>query len=98
MNSDQIVRALTRTIAALLVLAVLLWPLDWFVWRARVAAGGGLGSVVVTHYTVASLKGNKEEYYFEGTGPAECSRSLFPHGDDSACWWLHRHPEVVERF
>jgi len=46
---------------------------------------------------VAPLKGNKEEYYYDGTGPVDCSRSLFPQGGNGACWWMTRHRVVYAR-
>jgi len=97
-NSDRVIRVLVRGVMALLVAGLLAYPLDWAVWRIRVAAGGGMGSVDVSHFTVASLKGNKEEYYPDGTTTVDCSKSLFPEAGSGACWWLARHPQVIERF
>jgi hypothetical protein len=57
-----------------------------------------MGSVQVSHVTIAELKGNKEEYYPDGTDTTACSRSLFPQGGNSACWWLRRHPQITDRY
>ena len=98
MRETRIIRAITRTVAGVLLLALASWPLDWAVWRLRVAAGGGMGQVQVSHFTVAELKANKENYYYDGTGPVDCSLSLFPEAGSGACWWLARHPQVIDRY
>ncbi|RXH55190.1 hypothetical protein [Granulicella sibirica] len=88
------------TIIALLSLAVaaaVLYLGDWAVWRAKFRHGEGMSTVQVTRTVVAPLKGNKEEYYADGTADVRCSRSLFPQDGSDACWWLRRHREVVER-
>mgnify|MGYP001550454852 FL=1 len=70
---------------------------DFVVWRTRVALGGGMGKVSVSTIQVASLKGNKEEYYWDGTTEVDCSRSIFPQAGSGACWWLARHKVVFDR-
>lgn len=75
----------------------LLYLGDWIVWRARVAMGGGMGTVAVSRIEVASMKGNKEEYYWDGTTDVDCSRSIFPQAGSGACWWLARHKVVFDR-
>ncbi len=49
------------------LIALLIYPADWLVWKAQTLFGGGMGSVDVSHFTVAELKANKEEYYPDGT-------------------------------
>jgi len=92
------VRMLVRAVVALLVLGLAAYPVDWAVWRLRMAAGHGMGQVQVSRFTVAELKGGKESYYFDGTAMADCSRSLFPEAGSGACWWMARHPEIIERY
>jgi hypothetical protein len=70
---------------------------DLAVWRLRVAMGGGMGKVMVSRYAVASLKGNKEEYYPDGRAEVDCSRSVFPQAGVGACWWVERHRVMYER-
>lgn len=94
----RVIRWLVRGCIAVFGAALLLYPADWAVWRVRVAFGGGMGTVQVSRLTVAELKGNKEEYYPDGTDTVDCTRSIFPQAGDSACWWLRRHPEVIERY
>jgi hypothetical protein len=53
---------------------------------------------MVSHFTAAELKGGKETYYFDGTSAVNCSESLFPEAGSGACWWLARHPQVIDRY
>ncbi len=97
-TGERVVRHTVRSFVAVVAMALLLWPLDWLVWQARVTAGGGMGSVIVSRFTVAELKGSKEDYYFEGSGPADCSESLFARAGEGACWQLRRKPEILVRY
>jgi hypothetical protein len=90
-------RILGLVVLALVAAFVLLYLGDWALWRVRMARGSGMGTVSVSHLQVASLKGNKEEYYYDGVTDADCSRSLFPQAGSGACWWLERHKVVFER-
>ena len=89
---------LARGVAGMLLIAALAYPLDWAVWRVRVARGGGLGAVEVEMFTVAELKGGKEDYYPNGTAVITCSKSLYPQGGNGACWWVQRHREVTQHY
>ncbi len=85
-----------------LLLLLLFYAADWVVWRIRAAAGSGVDTVSVNQVSVAALKGNKEEYFSDGATSIACSKSIFPipAGDGwlTACWWLRRHPDVVQRY
>ena len=67
---------------------------DWATWKAR---GAPLGSVIVTRVVVAPLKGNREEYYPDGTETLRCSRSVLPWNENGACWWLEPRRTITER-
>ena len=90
-----------RTLGRILIVLILALPAgfagDWFIWRARVALGGGMGTVHVGQLIITPLKGNKEEYDWGGTVSLDCSRSLFPHAGSGACWWLRRQKVIYER-
>lgn len=86
-----------RLAVGLLGALSLLYVGDWAVWRARVAMGGGMGSVTVNTIIVLPLKGNKEEYDEGGVASVACSRSMFPQAGSGACWWLERHKAVFVR-
>jgi hypothetical protein len=94
----KIAHLLVRTAMAIGVVVVAAYPVDWTVWRLRVAFGGGMDTVQVHHYTVAELKNNKEDYYIDGTTAVDCSKSLFPEAGSGACWWVRRHTEDMTKF
>ncbi|MEO6923886.1 MAG: hypothetical protein ABI142_08675 [Bryocella sp.] len=91
-------RWLLRVLLGVVLLAALLYIVDFAVWRIRVADHGGMGTVTVTRVITAELKGSKEGYYSDGTSDVSCSRSLFPQGGVNACWWQQRNREIVERY
>ena len=90
-------RILIRVVVGLALALAVVYLGDLLVWRVRVGMGGGMGKTQVSRFVVAPLKGNKEEYYFDGTTMVDCSRSLFPQAGSGACWWLERHHVVYER-
>jgi hypothetical protein len=92
------VKMLFKGIAAVLLIAALAYPVDWAVWKVRVAAGHGMGSMQVDMYTVAELKGGKEDYYPDGTTMMACSKSLYPQGGNDPCWWVERHRQMINRY
>lgn len=91
-------RQLNRIAYLLVLIAALLYPVDWAIWRVRVAAGNGMGSSVVTQTTAATLKGNNFEVYSQQTTSVDCSRSLLPQAGAGACWWLQRHPQRITQY
>jgi hypothetical protein len=86
-----------RILVGMIFASALVYLGDWVVWRVRVAMGGGMGKATVSRFVVAPLKGNKEEYYFDGTSVVDCSKSMFPQGPNGACWWVRRNPVVFDR-
>jgi hypothetical protein len=91
-------KMILRGVGILLLIAALLYPLDWAVWRTRVAQGGGMGSIQVDTYTVADLKGGKEDYFPNGTVTEACSKSIYPQAGNNPCWWVERHREQVQHY
>jgi hypothetical protein len=87
-----------KAVGILLLGAALLYVGDFAVWRARVAAGGGMGMVTVDLYTVADLKGGKEDYYANGTVSMPCTKSIYPQAGSNPCWWVERHREMVQHY
>jgi hypothetical protein len=94
----KIARVLVRTAIGIGIVVIAAYPLDWAVWRVRLALGGGMDTVQVNHYTVAELKNGKENYYDDGTNSVDCSKSLFPEAGSGACWWVRRHTDVIAKF
>jgi hypothetical protein len=90
-------RILGMAVIGLIAAFILLYLGDWVVWRVRQARGNGMGTVSVSRIQVAKLKGNKEEYYFDGAEDVECSHSIFPQAGGGSCWWLARNKVVFDR-
>jgi hypothetical protein len=86
-----------RAVGGLILAIAVLYVCDWAVWRVRVARGGGMGTASVSTVLVTPLKGNKEEYDWNGTTDVDCSRSIFPQAGSGACWWLRRHNVIYDR-
>lgn len=74
-----------------MVLLAILYGADWAVFEARAAHQTAFSTVRVDQFVGASLKGNKQEYYYAGTVEEPCVKSIFPHVSDSPCWWLKKH-------
>jgi hypothetical protein len=90
-------RIIVRTAIWMLGALAVVYVGDWSIWRARVAMGGGMGTVSVSTMIETPLKGDKVEYDWGGTGNVDCSQSIFPQSGSGACWWLRRHPVVDEK-
>ena len=75
-DETSTIRWLTRGAVALLLLAVLAYPLDWLIWEIRTAAGSGMGTATIDSVTTASLKGNRQAFYTDAAIEVPCSRSL----------------------
>jgi hypothetical protein len=91
-------KILLRCVLGVAVCGALGYVVDFVVWRARVAAGGGMDQVQVDLFTVAELKGGKEDYYPQGAVMVSCSRTVYPQGGVQPCWWQRRHPEKIQRY
>ncbi len=93
---------LIQRLARPLALAVILipsaaWLADYAIWRLQLARGQAMSQVLVSRIVVAPLKGNKEEYYPDGTALVVCSNSLFPQAGADPCWWVSRHRNIQDR-
>jgi hypothetical protein len=65
------------------------FALDWTVYKFR---GSPQSQVAVNRFLSVPLKGQKTEYDFLGTASVPCVIALFPHGGETPCWYLQRHP------
>ena len=96
------VRILLRVLWGLLIVAVIFCVGDFVAWRLRTAHGNGTDSVEVRRVTVSTLKGNKEEYYSDGSDTLTCTVSTLPmpaaDGFSTPCWWLRGHRQVITRY
>lgn len=90
-------RIVGRALVGLLIASMVLYAGDLCLWRIRVAGGSGMGMVNVGVMIGTPLKNGREEYDWAGIQPVDCSRSLFPHAADYACWWLARQKTIEEK-
>ena len=90
---QRILRWLALTVLAILGAAALTYVGDYAIFLLR---GQPLDQVTVTRYMAAPLKGNKTEFYYEGTGPVSCAKALFPQNGSNPCWYVRRHPLYAE--
>lgn len=88
-------RWLVRIVAVLVAGFVLVYVGDWAVYKLR---GSPQTKVTVSRYLVVPLKGNKQEYDYQGTLDVPCSQSLFPQGDLDACWRLRKNPNQMTKM
>lgn len=94
-------RIVARALMCTLFAAAGVWASDWLIWQGRVVGGAGYKVISVNRFVVAPLKGNKEEYYADGTEEIRCTRSLLPEGLPQSgakpCWWVERHAIDFDR-
>lgn len=81
-----------RVLAVVIVLAAILWTADWLLLRHRVAEDGvAFGEVEVHYHYAVRLKNKRVEQNPESSKVEECVHSMFPHYDETPCWFLERH-------
>jgi len=90
-------KMLGRIIVWLVGGIIAFYAADWAVWRTRVAMGGGMDTVEVGVLIESPLKNGREQYDWGGEQTVDCSRSLFPHAGEGACWWLARKKTIEEK-
>ncbi len=90
-------RVLEQVLKYLVVLAVLIYAVDWATLEVRMQRQTAYGNVQVEQFLVTPLKGQKEEFDFMGTKEQSCVKSIFPHASAPACWWVERHKTQWEQ-
>lgn len=85
--------------ASLLVLIAVVYSADYGVLRWRIAhpiAGEAFGTVTMERLYAIPQKNGKIDYEFDARQPqvdVPCVHSLFPHMDQSPCWYLQRNSQ-----
>ena len=83
-----------RSLAAIIVLAFLVYASDYAVLRYRVATNrNAYGTVTVQFYYAIQQKNGKTEYDFQPSKPEICVNSLFAHSGYPPCWYERKHAE-----
>jgi hypothetical protein len=91
--AQMILRWTALSVLGILAAGALIFVGDTVVFFLR---GKPSEQIVVTRYMAAPLKGDNTEFYYEGTGPESCAKSLFAQNGWSPCWYLRRHPMYAE--
>ena len=83
------------TFLVLVVLVVFTYAADWAIFKFE---GSPTSKFTVSHFVSAPLKNNQEEIDYTGSESVQCSITLFPQGEYTACWWLRGHTNQVTRY
>src|SRR5215475_9793490 len=89
-----------RAIAAIVCAAALIWLVDWLVLWRRVSTGqdSAFGSVLVRRSYAVHLRNKRIEQDIAKPSIEECVQSIFPHYEESPCWYLRRHANRSEEL
>lgn len=91
-GKEIIGRFVLRAIAALVILAALVFGVDYGVLRIRIATNHApFGTVNVHPYYAVPQKDQKTQFILGDPTDQQCVNSLFPHMGDSPCWYLTKH-------
>ena len=83
-----------RSALWLAMVAAGVYAADLAIWKVRAASGHtAFDQVTVRSYLAIQEKGDRVEYVFQGEGPEQCVRALFPHRGSQPCWYLRKHSE-----
>jgi hypothetical protein len=88
---EEVKRTFFRILGGIVLLAVVVYGIDYAVLRLR--GNSGLGSVTVTPFYEIHEKSGKTEFDFKDPVAQTCVNSLFPHLDYQPCWYLQRNPQ-----
>ncbi len=88
---------LKRALAIVILLAGSVWTADWLLLRRRIARDDQAFGEVEMHYRYAvHLKNRRIEQRIEKPQMEECVNSIFPHYNETPCWYLERHPDQTK--
>lgn len=91
---ERLRRMFLATVVFLVGTAIVVFIVDFAIFRVRVASNRNpYGSVTVSHYYAVLQKNGKTQFIFEPPQDESCVNALFPHSDQKPCWYLRRHPE-----
>jgi hypothetical protein len=98
-SAQRVRRYMKLGLGAIVLTAALIWGSDWLVLWIKAARNGNAFGQVEVHYSYAvRLKNKRTEQHPEQARMEECVHSLFPHYDDSPCWYLVRHTDQSENL
>ena len=86
-----------RALGLAVLFTACLWAADWLRLRHNISSNNnGFGNVVVHRRFEIRLKNRQTEQRVEKPHPEACVNSLFPHYDQTPCWYLARHANDVQ--
>lgn len=87
-------RLIVGGLGSALGVTVLVYAVDYAVFRYRVAANRQpFGQITVTSYDAVQQKSGKTEFIFNPPEAQTCVNALFPRAGYVPCWYLQRHTE-----
>ena len=84
-----------RAILSIVLLAFAVYLGDYVALHLR---HDPLGSVMVQRLYEVAMKSAKTEYMRDEPRPVTCVNSMLPHGGNSPCWYLVRHPKQIVKI
>ena len=85
-------------IAGVLLLAVVVWTLDDLRLRRKIARSEGYGETMVHQRYAVRLKNKQVEYRSVKPYLEACVHSLFPHQDESPCWYVEKYADRMNKL
>ena len=87
-------RFVLRAVAGLVLVTASAYVLDYVILRLRIVTNRQpFGTVTVHPYYAVPQKGQKTEFILGDPTDRQCVHSLFPHMNDSPCWYLTSHTD-----
>jgi hypothetical protein len=85
-----------RALAVALLLAAIVWTTDWLLLRRKITqTQDAFGGVLVHRRYAIRLKNRQIEQRSEKPKVEECVHSVFPHYDETPCWYLEKHADQI---
>lgn len=87
-------RVVAYTALVLAGVCALAYAADFGVFHLRLAMKSQpFDSITVDRYYAVAQKNGKTEFIFQPSEVQTCSKTLFPQGGYTPCWYLRRHTE-----
>ena len=64
---------------------------DAVVLQVKVRRGSAYQVIQVDQFLTTPLKGQKNEYDYNGQISVTCVRAMYPQLGSQPCWWVERH-------
>lgn len=89
-------RYVKRAIAGVIILGATLWAADDLVLLRKIAHDEAYGQVEIHQRYAVQLKNKQVEYRSVRPYMQDCVHSLFPHDDESPCWYLDKYSDRID--